>query len=431
MKNRLLSFVRRVSIQLAAAGFLLLGVVTLAQAQTFTVLHNFTNGEDGAVPYAGVTLDQVGRLYGTTNGATLGNGTVYRMVHQGGGWIIEPLDGFHDSDGARPESRVVFGPQGWLYGTTERGGSQGAGVIYDLHPSPTICRSVLCLWDEDVLHQMLIAQGYNLDYGDLSFDADGNVYGTAELDGGTCVGSPPGGGGGPEGNVYRLIKSNGVWSEQILWNFEDASSGAQPMSGVIRDAAGKLYGTTIACGDPQCNHQGTVFELTEQLGMCWAEQTLHAFAIDGSEGANPIAGLVMDAAGNFYGATAQKGPNGGGTIFELSPANGGWNFQVIYALTGSGYTAGPWRTLMMDSAGSLYGTNYTAGAFGYGSVFKLSHGSGGWTYTSLHDFSGSDGAYPLSNAVMDANGNLYGTASAGGTGSECQGGCGVVWEITP
>lgn len=117
-------------------------------------------------------------------------------------------------------------------------------------------------------------------------------------------------------------------------------------------------------------------------------------------------------------------------VFELLPAGGSWNFDLLHAFTytcGS-YECGPQDRLVMNSSGNLYGTAYGAGAYGLGSVFKLSPSESGWTYTSLHDFTGgSDGANPVSGVVFDTQGNLYGTAAYGGSTN----GDGVVWEITP
>jgi len=141
--------------------------------------------------------------------------------------------------------------------------------------------------------------------------------------------------------------------------------------------------------------------------------------------------VVLDQAGNLYGATATGGSGGGGTVYELSPSGGGWTFSLLYSFTGQGYDPGPSDTLTLDAAGNLYGTTYGGGAFGYGAVFKLTHNGGSWMFTDLHDFtSGSDGANPVGGVTFDANGNLYGTASQG-AGGACPLGCGVVWKITP
>ena len=133
----------------------------------------------------------------------------------------------------------------------------------------------------------------------------------------------------------------------------------------------------------------------------------------------------MDPSGNLYGTTAGGGSGGGGTVFELAPADGGWSFQTLYSLGGLG---GPAGKLVMDAIGNLYGTTLQGGPYQQGSVFKLSLSNGGWTYTSLHDFTGgTDGGYPNGSLIFDANGNLYGTAQSGGTYN----GGGVVFEITP
>jgi uncharacterized repeat protein (TIGR03803 family) len=152
------------------------------------------------------------------------------------------------------------------------------------------------------------------------------------------------------------------------------------------------------------------------------------------DGDTPFAGLVFDQSGNLYGGTYQGGVAGGGTVFELSPSGGSWIFSVLYTfspgLLGPG---GPFSSLVMDGAGDLYGTTYQDGPYGAGTVFRLTPHNGGWAYTTLHIFTaGNDGLWPMGSPIVDAMGEVYGTASAGGTqscGFELQ--CGVVWEITP
>jgi uncharacterized repeat protein (TIGR03803 family) len=123
-------------------------------------------------------------------------------------------------------------------------------------------------------------------------------------------------------------------------------------------------------------------------------------------------------------------------VFELSPSGGGWSFNTIYSFAGTngGFYPGPVANLSFDTLGNLYGTTHLDGLFNFGAIFKLSPGGGGWTYTSLHDFTaGADGGDPRSNVSFDAAGNMYGTASEGGTGDRqtCVGSCGVVWQIIP
>ena len=126
-------------------------VIPSAQAQTFTVLHTFTGGQDGATPKAGVTMDRAGNLYGTTYTGGGGYGTVYRLKRSGSNWLFGPLYSFSGGgDGANPSARVIFGSDGALYGTTEFGGT--AGTVFKLQPAASACKTPLCLWTETVLH---------------------------------------------------------------------------------------------------------------------------------------------------------------------------------------------------------------------------------------------------------------------------------------
>ncbi|MFZ0794834.1 MAG: choice-of-anchor tandem repeat GloVer-containing protein, partial [Candidatus Korobacteraceae bacterium] len=192
------------------------------------------------------------------------------------------------------------------------------------------------------------------------------------------------------------------------------------------DSAGNLYGTTSAWGYGDTGCCGTVFQLVNS-GSGWTENTLYQFT-DGNDGRIPYGGVIADAAGNLYGTTTTDGANGGGTVFELSPSGGGYTYQTLYSFSGeAGLEVGPYDDLAMDSAGNLYGTTYLDGRYGWGNVFKLAPSGSGWTYTSLHDFTGgSDGASPRCRLVFDSSGNLYGTTSIGGTN-----GYGVVFKIAP
>jgi uncharacterized repeat protein (TIGR03803 family) len=147
---------------------------------------------------------------------------------------------------------------------------------------------------------------------------------------------------------------------------------------------------------------------------------LHDFT-DGDDGGFPEAGLTLDSAGNMYGATSEGGVWGGGLVFKLSQSNGEWVFARICPFAGAD---GPESRPIFDSAGNLYGTTFEDGAYGLGSVFKLTPSNGGWTYTDLHDFTCcSNGQNPAGAIVFDSAGNLYGTAS-GYVGQD-----GIVFEI--
>lgn len=227
-----------------------------------------------------------------------------------------------------------------------------------------------------------------------------------------------------------MTKANArYWSEKPIYNFS-GPDGANPLSGVVVDSNGNLFGTTSKGG---LYGWGTVFELSYTNGK-WVE-TFHYDLQSDTDGANPQAGLIFDSSGNLYGATTSGGSGGGGgTVFELSPSGNTWSFQTLYNFPFPTY-CGPAAALSMDAAGNLYGTTHCGGAYDAGTVFKLTNTVNGWQFTSLHDFAGgADGRNPISNVIMDANGNLYGTAYLGGTiEGQCgpYGGCGVVWMITP
>jgi uncharacterized repeat protein (TIGR03803 family) len=238
-----------------------------------------------------------------------------------------------------------------------------------------------------------------------------------------------------------LVLTNGAWAsakEKVIYSF-DVTSGAAPEAPLIRDAVGNLYGTTIGGG---AFGYGDAFELARLPGGAWKEIVLYSFT-GGEDGGEPWDGLTFDSAGNLYGTTFEGGAYEQGTVFEMSPAPGGWNETVIYSFTGNDDGANPFGGVILDATGNLYGTTAAAGKggcggfsivpiSGCGAVFELSPTSGGgWNETTLHTFSGkADGGQPVAGLIMDGNGNLYGTTFDGGNAG-CNDGCGVVFELSP
>ena len=403
---------RRVAMAALAMALALTVVTTpAAHAQTFTVLHSFTNGQDGAYPEAGLTMDKAGNLYGTAWSGGLGQGTVFKLTNKRSGWIFNPLYSFpaNESQGAVPKARVIVGPNGTLYGTA-LGGNPGYGVVFNLKPSAAACRSALCPWTETVLHNFTRnpVDGIDPGSGDVVF-YQGNLYGTTIQGGSDGLGA-----------VYELTPSG---TESVLWSFTGGQQdGSYPWSGVIFDGSGNLYGTTTEGGDPACvGGCGTVYKMTPS-GSGWTEKPIYYFT-GGSDGAYPYGGLIFDQKGNLYGTTYVGGINLGGTVFELSPPGDWTTLTVLYSFTG---TAGPSGSLTMDAAGNLYGiTAENDCCSTYGDVFELIYPN--WTYKDLHPFlDGNDGGDPYGSVVLDANGNIYGTAYGWG-----KYGYGTVWEITP
>ena len=284
--------------------------------------------------------------------------------------------------------------------------------MFKLAPALSACKTALCPWTETVLYRFTGGKdGANPPYGDLVFDQAGNAYGTTFNGGSYSV-----------GNVYELTPSNGGWEQSVLYAFNNSGNdGIRPFSGVVFDKVGNLYGTTSAWGGG--NRYGTVFQLTPS-GSGWTESILYAFQ-GLNDGQAPEGGVIFDPSGNIYGTTS--GGPGGGTVFELTPSGGGWTFSLIHTFAAG---IGPLSSLARDAAGNLYGTAFTSGAKGYGSVFKLTYSGGIWTYTTLHDFTGgTDGGNPIGNVIVDASGNVYGTASSVSMGGPY--GPGVVFEIAP
>lgn len=395
-----------------------------AQAQSFSVLYNFTGGRDGSSPNAGLTIGAGGNFYGTTTygGITSGSvcnpigcGGVFKLKHQGSGWVLTPLYQFTGgTDGAFPAARVIIGPDGTLYGTTVSGGNNlgidSGGVVYRLQPPPHAGGMVIQPWIERVVYAF---SAYNGDgaqpyYGDLLFDQAGSIYGTTFTGGIEC------GDATWCGTVYKLTPNGSGWTETILYAFPQLGV-AFPQAGVIFDASGNLYGTTT-------DSQGAVFQLTPSGGG-WAEHTIHTFS--GADGSTSIGGLLRDPAGNLYGGTATGGTNGAGVAYQLTSSGGGWTENVIYNFTGISY--GPVSSLVRDAAGNLYGTTCEDGTNRAGSVFKLTPSGSQWIETDLHVFTGgSDGSCPWGSLAIDANGVIYGTTTLGGTHN-----AGVIFQITP
>lgn len=427
------SFLYTPTLAVALTGFLtvtLLGVRPAA-AQTFNVIYNFTLGNDGGGPLTGVTMDRNGNLYGTTGfGGTTGNGTVFKLSNTNSSWVLTPLYEFQGgSDGATSNSPISIARDGQLYGATlYGGGTANCGILFKLQPPATAVPNAAGMWKETILHSFVggVNDGCNPGSG-FTWDQAGNFYGTTQ-DGGANGEQPPFTG---FGIVYEMSPSASGWTENILFNFLGSTNGQFPLyAGVVFDNAGAMYGTVNgggffggACEGIGC---GLVYKLVSSGGS-WSETVLYSFR-DGDDGEFPNTGVFFDSSGNVYGAAGTGGSGQGGTVFELTPSGGGWNFNILASLQESpGGAQGVETPLVMDAQGNLYGTTNDEGPYNAGTVFKLTRTSNGWTYTDLHDFTdGTDGAYPVGPIVFDAAGNLYGAAILGGTD-----GAGTVWKITP
>ncbi len=276
----------------------------------------------------------------------------------------------------------------------------------------------------------------------FSMDRAGNLWVTTGSGGtGNCKDSVPVTGCGV---VVELTPSSSGWDVRPIYSFQGGSDGWGPVGPLAFDAAGNVYGVTESGGLDYCYYGcGTVFELTPQPSGRYKESVIYRF---NSANELPMGGVVIDAAGNLFGTTYYGGDEGLGTVFEVSPtASGGWTERIVHSFTGTPHADGAlpyYAALVFDGEGNLYGTASAGGTGdcggpepGCGVVFELSPTSGrAWTENILYNFQGGtdDGDGPLSGLAFDAAGNLYGTTQTGGL-PICQGSydCGVVFKLSP
>ena len=379
---------------LLLAGILVLQIAAVqwALAQTETVLYSFKGSPNGDTPHANLILDANGTLYGTTLGGGTGPchrgcGTVFELKRSGKERVLYSFGGVPIGDGVLPRGGLVQDAAGNLYGTTFDGGLF-TGTVFKVSPTGV----------ETVLYTFASGADGAGPKGSLLQDAAGNLYGTTET-----------GGTHNYGTVFE-ISPTGV--ETVLYNFTGGPDGGNPVAGLIQDAAGNFYGTTINGGT---HGPGTVFQLTPG----GVETTLASF--DGfGLGGNPACRLVRDAAGNLYGTTPSGGAHGDGEVFEVSATG---TLSILYSFTGGTDGGNPVAGLIQDAAGNLYGTT-TRSSNGAGLVFELTPTG---SLKVLYNFQGlPDGGSPVGSLVRDAVGNLYGTTAEGGAY-----GRGTIFRISP
>jgi len=379
-----------------------------------TTLYSFTGGNDGSFPHAGVIADAKGNFYGvTSSGGANHAGVIFELSPPAKGdttWTQTTLYSFTGgNDGANPQAGLMMDARGNLYGTTYSGGATGNGVVFELarHKSKGT-------WTYHTLWGFTGGNDGGVPAGSLTMDSAGNLYGTTTQ-----------GGTGVVGTVFELSPNGKKWSESVLYNFTGNNDGGEPMGNVLLGKDGNLYGTTAGYG--QFNY-GVVYKLTAQGGGNWGFSVLHAFA-GGSDGEVPRDGLIQDANGTLYGATAGFAESYG-NVFEMS--TDGSNYNVIYSIIGGqGFTGnGPWQTVSLGADGTIYGTTYADGASSFGEVFQLTPEGNSWTPKVLYTFpGGAGGQYSYSKVWLDKLGRLYGTTY----GVAGQGGFfpGTVWRIKP
>ena len=350
-----------------------------------TTLFLFTGDNDGGHPN-GLVLHTNGIFYGTTqSGGDNFSGTVFQMA---AGGTPGTLHSFNGDDGNLPHAGLVQNNDGNLYGTTLHGGTNGGdGTVFLITTNGALTS----------LHSFTDGDGGGRLYGSLARGDDGNFYGTT-YEGGT----------NGEGTVFR-ISANGALTSLHSFNGDDGDS---PKAALVKGRDGVIYGTTESGGTN--GDFGTVFRITTNGAIT----SLHSF--NGDDGDSPEAALVQASDGSLYGTTRDGGTNDNGTLFKIT-TNGA--FTLLHSFTGGGDGGSPSGALMAANDGNLYGTTSNGGVYGDGTIFKITTNG---ALTTLAWFDGYNGANPAAALVAGADGYFYGTTQNGGIN-----GNGVIFRLAP
>jgi uncharacterized repeat protein (TIGR03803 family) len=401
------------ALTLAVLSALLLLAAPPAQAQTEPVLYNFCSEDgcaDGRNPEAGLTSNG-GNFYGTTSGGgAFGAGTVFELSPNGsGGWNEAVLYNFTGgADGRGGYSSVLFDGDGNLYGVTYFGGLSGCDYGNG-------CGVVFELspvgssWTETVLYTFCSQAGC----ADGEFPLTNLIMDTA----GNLYGVTNSGGSNGNGTVFELSPSGGSWTEQVIYNVPNVGIGFN--AGVAMDTAGNIYGATPT----------TVFELLPN-GSKWNSAVLHTFTGAPKDGSDAQSTPVLDKAGNLYGATVSGGTKNFGTVYKLTPVTKGkkkgtWTEKILYSFKGGTKDGTNGGGIALDASGDIYGIT-GGGKYGDGTIFELAAADGKYKEKILWNFNNTDGYQPVGSLILDSSGNLYGATAQGGSN-----GSGVVFEVTP
>jgi len=359
---------------------------------TQSVLYAFNcYGNNTGSPWASLVMDTKGNLYGTT--FSYNGGTAFELsppATQGGAWTHTVLHTFNggSADGGGPYASLTLDVAGNLYGTTQIGGhtnpgcpSGGCGVVFELSP-PSVSGGS---WTETILHLFSGKDG-RVPAAGVTIGKGGALFGTTFYGGASFSQADYG-----FGSVFRLLPpavKGGLWKEDVLYSFTGAGDGGYPAANLAFDPKGNLFGTaygtetSLSVGCFLSSDGGSVFELTPPAasGGAWTEKTLYAFS-DGPDGGNPYAGITFDKFGNLYGTTASNS-SGCGSIYQLTPpstSGGTWTESVLYIFSGGIDGGEPASNLIFGPGNALYGTTSSGGnecqliegVIGCGTVFKL------------------------------------------------------------
>ncbi|HEY7417487.1 MAG TPA: choice-of-anchor tandem repeat GloVer-containing protein [Ktedonobacteraceae bacterium] len=374
-----------------------------SHAQTFTDLLNF-NQADGGVPFGGVVQGIDGSFYGTTstNGAH-GSGTVFKILSSG---KLTTLHSFCAQkkcpDGTYPIAGLVQATDGELYGTTEGGGTNNSGTVFQI----TAAGQLTTLYS--FCSKSGCADGV-YPYARLVQATDGNFYGTTTYGGGiagtncSVLGC---------GTVFQITAAGQLTTLYRFCSQANCTDGFFPEAGLVQGIDGNLYGTTRAGG---ANNAGTVFQITAAGQLT----TLYSFCFRTgcTDGFYPEAGLVRGANGNFYGTTEAGGDNAAGTVFEITTAGQLTTLYSFCSRTDCTDGENPVADLVKATDGNFYGTTSLDGVNFAGTIFEITPAGQLTTlYTFCSQTGCTDGAIPRAGLIQATDGKFYGTTSVGGAG---------------
>jgi len=384
----------------SGGGFLDAGTIfKITSAGSVTILHRFGGGSsDGAIPLAGLVQGTDSNLYGMTYSAGSSNdGTIFKITPSGTFTLLHSFSGT-TNDGNFPDAALIQATDGQFYGTTAEGGSTNKGTAFKVTSTGTFT----------FLHSFgTVTNDAKSPEAPLVQAADGNFYGTTES----------GGSGGNAGTAFKMTSAGSVTILHVFGSI--TKDGLDPEAGLIQIAGGDFFGTTLY-GGTGTGSAGTVFEMTPAGTVT----ILHNFD-DGSvtnDGKSPIAKLIQGPDGGLYSSTLDGGSANKGTLFKVS------TYTVLHRFNDGSVTndgSEPnFGALLKATDGNYYGTTLTGGSAGQGAVFKMTPAG---SITILHSFGSvtGDGGNPQGGLIQGTDGNLYGTASAGGSG-----GGGTAFKIT-
>ena len=365
----------------------LLDGLSPAYPEIMQLLSKSTFSVAPAYPSAALVQGSDGNFYGTSEyGGANGFGTVFQVTPVG---VLTTLVSFGGTNGSYPYAGLVQGSDGNFYGTTSGGGANNVGTVFQMTPA-------------GLLTTLVSFNGTNgtYPYAALLQGSDGNFYGTTAAGGTSGIGTVFQ--MTPAGALTRLVSFSGT-------------NGSSPFAALVQGRDGNFYGTTAAGGNLNLNYGagfGTVFKVTP------AGVLTRLVVFSGSNGGNPSGGLVQGTNGNFYGTTEYGGASGGGTVFQMTPA-GVLTRLVSFNLTNGRLCVGG---LVQGSDDNFYGTTDGGGAGGSGTVFKMTPAGG---LTTLLSFYGANGNNPQATLVQGSDGNFYGITEYGGAN-----GLGTLFQVT-